>query len=153
MDTKKKSTAKKKSAKAETLKSLQDLPPAEPKTEVMPPEEKPSKLRQVEIPGTERPVIKDLDDAGELYVDLRDKMQSAVKAFKERGKTPLINLMHKYKDKLNTNGEGETVYQYSDMTIILKPAGEVLRVKHVDPEGDVEVGEAGEAPVDHSEGD
>jgi len=106
------------------------------------------KLKQSEIPGTERPVIKALDEAGETYVDLRDKMQAAVKRYKEEGKTPLIDLMHKNADKLSKNGEGELVYNYDDMVIILKPTAEVIKVKHVDPE-EVAVEEA---PADETEG-
>ena len=138
-------STKNKSNKPKVVKDLKDItPPAENGAE---PETK--RPVQTEIPGTERVKIKALDEAGELYVDLRDKMQSAVKAFKERGKTPLIDLMHKNADKLNTTGSGELTYSYSDMVIVLKPAGEQLRVKHVDPE-EIAINEA---PEDGSEGE
>jgi hypothetical protein len=136
------------------LKSLNEIPSPKPpasngaKVPALPPS---PRLRQTEIPGTERPKFKALEEQAELYCDLRDKMQNSVKKFKEQGKTPLIDMLHKYKDKLDTNGEGETVYAYDDMIVILKPAGEQLRVKHVDPEAE-EI-EVGAAPADNSEGE
>ena len=104
---------------------------------------------QTEIPGTERPKIKAIDAAAEEYVHLRDRMQTAVKEFKD-AKTKLSDLMHKHADKINKDGDGALVYRYDDMLVQLKHSEEKLRVKHVDPED--EALEFGKAPEDESEG-
>jgi hypothetical protein len=136
--------SKKSKPKKKPIKELSEIP-----SEAKPVDEAPARLRQAEIPGTERPKIKELEEAAELYVNLRVKMQDAVKKFKEEGKTPLIQLLHKHADKLSRNGDGEMTYAYDDMLVILKSAGEQLRVKQVDSESEIEVGEA---PEDRSEG-
>ena len=118
--------------------------PADPKTDD--PQHK--RAVQTEIPGTERPRIKAIDEASELYVNLRDRMQTAVKKFKEEGKSPLIELIHRHADKIGRNSDNEIVYRYDDMEVRLTPKDEVLKVRHV--EGDEIT--VGTAPSDDSEG-
>lgn len=129
--------------------------PTAPETPVAAaPEETAKRHVQTEIPGTERPRIRALDEAGEVYVDLRDKMQTAVKKFKE-AKTKLADLMHKHSEgenaKLPKNPEtGEIIYRYDDMEVRLTPKEEELKVKHVESDDTVSVGKA---PKDNSEGE
>lgn len=129
--------------------------PTAPETPATPtPEELAKRPVQTEIPGTERPRIRALDEAGEIYVDLRDKMQTAVKKFKE-AKTKLAELMHKHSEgdnaKLPKNPEtGEIIYRYDDMEIRLTPKEEELKVKHVESDDTVSVGKA---PKDTTEGE
>jgi hypothetical protein len=104
---------------------------------------------QTEIPGTERPKIKAIDVAAELYVNLRDKMQMAVKTFKE-AKTALSVLMHKHEEKIGKDGEGVMRYRYDDMLVEVTPKDETLKVRHCEDEESVEVGKA---PEDNSEGE
>lgn len=104
---------------------------------------------QTEIPGTERVKIRAIDEASETYVNLRDKMQSAVASFKE-AKTKLSDLMHKHSDKIGKNGAGALMYRYDDMLVQLIPKDEQLKVKHVDPED--EALSVGQAPEDSTEG-
>lgn len=120
--------------------------PSEAQTQNDPPAE--PKLRQTEIPGTERPKIKAIDEAAEIYCDLRDKMQKAVQKFKE-AKEKLRDLMHKNAEKVRVaDGSGQLVYKYDDMMVQVIPKDEQIKVKHVDE--DVTVGEVSE---DRTEGE
>lgn len=108
---------------------------------------------QTEIPGTERPRIKALENAAEDYVTKRDtRMQATTKEVE--AKTKLSDLMHKYSTgedaPLKKTSEGELVYRYADMEVRLTPKEEVLKVRHVEdePSGVVTVG----APKDETEG-
>jgi hypothetical protein len=143
-------------AKKKTVaKNLADIPPVVDDGQSQPPvgeigtADATGKLKQTEIPGTERPSIPELDEQADLYVSLRDIMQQAVKNFKEKGKTPLIDLMHKFSDKLSKNGDGAIVYVFDGKEVILTRTKEVLKVQDRDDADDVEVG----APADDSEGD
>lgn len=138
--------------KNEEIKNLADLPPD---VEVVdPPAEGVSdstgKLKQTEIPGTERPSIPELDEQAEEYVRLRDQMQFSVKEFKEKGKTPLIDLMHKFSDKLSKNGDGAIVYVFDSKEVVLTKTKEVLKVQDRDNTDDVEIHVA---PEDNSSGE
>lgn len=132
---KSKDMSKKKSAKAK----------AQPSSE---PEALQKRPVQSEIPGTERPKIKEIDEAAEAYVSVRDKRMSLTEQ-EVAAKQQLVNLMHAHADEIGRDAEGGLTYRYSDMLVTLKPKEEVLKVKHVSDEDEVSVGRA---PKDDSEG-
>jgi len=133
--TKSKDMSKNKSAKAK----------AEPSQDH---EEIPKRPFQTEIPGTERPKIKEIEEAAEAYVTVRDR-RMALTEKEVAAKEQLASLMHTHADTIGRDAEGGLSYRYDDMLVTLKPKDEVLKVKHVSDEDDVSVGRA---PKDDSEG-
>jgi len=106
--------------------------------------------KQLPIPGTERPSIKEIDEAAEAYVNVRDKRQELTKK-EVAAKQALSDLMHKHADQIGKDADGGLTYRYDDMAVILKPTEEQLKVKHVDEdEAGVTVGKA---PADTTEGE
>lgn len=92
---------------------------------------------QLEIPGTERPVIKAIETAAEAYVDLRDKRMSLLE--KEiQAKENLINVMMKHQDKLPVDGNGCQIYRYDEQLVILSVQDAVKVKKVVEETGDKE---------------
>lgn len=73
---------------------------------------------QMEIPGTEPPKIKPIEEAAEAYRDLRDKRMKVLES-EIAAKTKLISVMDRHKDKLGVNSEGEYIYRYDDEVVIL----------------------------------
>lgn len=73
---------------------------------------------QMEIPGTEPPKIKAIEEAAEEYRTLRDKRMKILED-EIASKTKLISVMDRHKDKLGVNSEGESVYRYDDELVIL----------------------------------
>jgi hypothetical protein len=131
--------------KETTVKDLAEIP-AEAVVDA-----KPERLKQTEIPGTERPSIPELDEQAEEYVRLREQMQFAVKQFKEKGKTPLIDMMHANADKLSKTADGSIIYVFDSKEVVLSRTKEVLKVQDRDnTDDDVSVGEA---PTDESDGE
>ena len=113
-------------------------------------EEAEGRIRQTEIPGTERPKIPEIEEAAELYVQARDRRQAATKA-EVKAKQDLAALMHAHRDEIGENEKHELIYHYDDMEVRLSPKDEALKVKHVKEEspGVITVG----APGDKSEGE
>ena len=122
--------------------------PAKAKAEPQDADDLPKRPVQTEIPGTERPKIKEIDKASEEYVTVRDKRMSLTEK-EVAAKQQLVNLMHAHADEIGRDAEGGLTYRYSDMLVTLKPKEEVLKVKHVSDEDEVSVGRA---PKDDSEG-
>jgi hypothetical protein len=73
---------------------------------------------QLQIPGTERTKIKEIEDAAEAYVSIRDKR---IKLTEQEcsAKEKLIELMQQNKAKLSLNSEGHFVYTYDEELVIL----------------------------------
>lgn len=71
--------------------------------------------RQAEIPGTERPRIKEVDDAAEAYVVQRDKRMKLSKKEKE-AKTALISVMEKHKIEVYRDTEADLLVTVSEVT-------------------------------------
>jgi hypothetical protein len=91
--------------------------------------------KQTEIPGTERPRIKFLDDAGEYYRECRDKRMKALEKEIE-AQEALQKVMHKYEDKLTDRDEdGNPLYIMSDgeECIVLMRSEEKAKVKKYKP--------------------
>lgn len=106
------------------------------------------RARQLEIPGAERPKIKDIEVAAEEYVIARDRRMKQTEKEVE-AKNQLTALMHAHAEEIGRDEAGGLSYRYDDMLVTLRPKDEVLKVKHV---SDEEVG-IGKAPADDSEGD
>jgi hypothetical protein len=70
--------------------------------------------KQTEIPGTERPRIKQIDDAADLYRELRDKRMKALEKEIE-AQDALQKVLHKHEEKLTDRDEdGNPLYVLED---------------------------------------
>jgi hypothetical protein len=84
---------------------------------------------QLEIPGTEKPTISDIEDAAEAYVKLRERWQKLGEQL-TTAKTALLTVMQKHAKDLSANGDGDRIYTYDDEIVILKPGQDKVKVKH-----------------------
>jgi hypothetical protein len=75
--------------------------------------------KQRRLPGTEDPVIEELVEAAEHYVDIRDKRMSLTPKENEL-KTDLLNLMHKHHKK---------TYNHNGITIEIIAEEETVKVR------------------------
>lgn len=74
--------------------------------------------QQMEIPGTERPKIKPIEEAAEAYRAIRDKRMRLTEQ-EVTARTNLITVMEKNRDKLSVDSEGSAIYCYEDEMVIL----------------------------------
>ena len=73
---------------------------------------------QDEIPGTEAPKIKQIENAAAKYVDARDSRMKLTE--KEcAAKTNLIAVCQEHAEKMNVNADGDRVYRYDDLLVVL----------------------------------
>lgn len=87
---------------------------------------------QLEIPGTERPKIRSIENAAQAYVAARDARMSALT--KEiSAKEKLIMVMQNNSEKLSVNGDGDLVYRYDDEIVVLSEK-DMIKVKSVKDE-------------------
>lgn len=86
---------------------------------------------QQEIPGTERPKIKEIEIAADAYTDVRDRrMKLTEKEVAAREK--LIAVVLEHKNKLVPNEKGEHIYRFGDdMAVVLKSGKTKVKVKHI----------------------
>lgn len=76
------------------------------------------KLEQAEIPGTERPKIKAIEEAADNYVTARDKrMKLTEQEVAAKGK--LVEVMLRHADKLCEDGDGNKIYRFDDEVVLL----------------------------------
>jgi len=94
--------------------------------------------KQMEIEGTGRLEIPELEDAATAYVAARDKRM----AMTEKEVVAKVNLMQvvlAHEKELTKNEKGERVYRFDDELVILKPGKANVKVKHaVDDEDEEE---------------
>ena len=87
------------------------------------------------IPGTEAPKIKAIELAAEKYVDVRDKRMALTE--KEcQAKQALIETVITHQDKLSVNADGERLYRFDDLVVILKPGHANVKVRHATDDTD-----------------
>lgn len=91
--------------------------------------------KQLEIPGAERPKIKEIEEAAEGYVNLRDK-RMRILTQEIAAKENLLQIMIAHSKDLPKNAEGEVHYRYDDELVILKPGKNNVKVKAVHDDGD-----------------
>lgn len=73
---------------------------------------------QTELPGVEAPTIKEIEEAAENYVAVRNKRMSLTE--KEiAAKTNLTQVMQEHASKLGRNADGNSCYRYDDQIVIL----------------------------------
>ena len=100
------------------------------------------KSKVIELPGMKGPGVEiiripEIDKLAEAYVIQRDK-RCAETPREIAAKDKLIDAIHKNKDKIGVDSNGEVVYRYDDMIVTLKPGKEVLKVKAVREAGEDE---------------
>lgn len=83
---------------------------------------------QMEIPGTERPKIKEIEVAAEDYVAIRDKRMALTE--KEcAAKLTLIETVKAHASELTKDLKGNRVYRYDDQLVMLIPGSDNVKVK------------------------
>lgn len=80
-------------------------------------------VEQMEITGTERIKIPEINRAAAAYEKVRDE-RMALTTKEVAAKQKLIDVMIEHQDKLPENGDGERVYAFGDEVVVLK-AGKV----------------------------
>jgi hypothetical protein len=103
---------------------------------------KEKKAKAVDLPGMHGPgvapiSVPEVDRAAEAYMTERDK-RCQMTPREIAAKDKLIEAIHKNKDKIGVDSNGEVVYRYDDMIVTLKPGKEVLKVKAVREAGEEE---------------
>jgi len=76
-----------------------------------------------------QPVIREIEDAAEEYLKLREKWQNLGEKLTD-AKDLLLATMHSHLEKLSVNAEGDRIYSYQDEIVILKPGQDSVKVKH-----------------------
>lgn len=84
--------------------------------------------KQQEIPGTEAPTIKAIEEAAEAYVSVRDRRMKLTEQ-EVTAKANLIAACEKHKDKLTPDLQGNRTYRYDEMIVVLKPGKDNVKVK------------------------
>ena len=128
-------------SKTKKTKKTRDQEPVEaperPTVESGVPEPEPrnSDLPGIEGPGVALPRFKDLDDATEEYVSVRNR-RMALTEEEVAAKNALATLMHEH---------GLTVYRYNDYKVVILPGKENIKVKNAaDDTTTVEAGSEGD---------
>jgi hypothetical protein len=89
--------------------------------------------KQTEIPGTERPTIQDIETAASAYTSMREKWQAAGEKLTAL-KTELIQVVMSHEKELIKDKDGNRVYRFDDLLVILKPGKPGVKVKNVHEE-------------------
>lgn len=84
--------------------------------------------RQLEIPGTERKSIKEIEDSAEHYRSVRDKRMRLTE-MEVAAKTDLIQVMVSHEADLEPGEGGTKVYRYDEEIVILKAGKINVKVK------------------------
>lgn len=92
---------------------------------------------QMEIPGTERPSIIEIEDAAEQYVKIRDKRMKLTEQ-EIVCRANLIQTMESHRKELVVNGDGALIYRYDDEIVTLAPGKVKVRVKRAGEEDEGE---------------
>lgn len=85
--------------------------------------------------GVERVSIKALDLLVDKYVEARDERMALTKREVETA-DDLREGMHKYKDKLTVDKDGNIIYHYDDQVITLNKSKEKIKVRREKEETD-----------------
>ena len=84
--------------------------------------------KQTELPGTERPSIKEIDKAADHYVSVRDRRMKLTEQ-EVAAKTQLLQTVLENEKQLSKNDQGEIIYRYDDEIVIVKPGKANVKVK------------------------
>jgi hypothetical protein len=94
--------------------------------------------KQMDIPGTERPKIKEIEAAAEAYVDVRDKRMKLTEK-EVTAQTALVAAVVAHTAELSLNSKGEFIYRYGDdEEVVLKQGKKKAKVRHVAAEDDAD---------------
>lgn len=94
--------------------------------------------KQLEIPGTERVRIEEIESAADNYVKVRDKRMRLTEQ-EVAAKVNLLQILLQNEEKLSPNAEGDKTYAYDDEIVILRSGKRNVKVKAVkDSEGEDE---------------
>ena len=88
-----------------------------------------------ELPGMERPKIKEIESAADAYVSARDRRMKLTES-EIAAKAKLIETVQKFADKLNVDGDGNRIYRYDDLVVILSDKVNVKVKSASEPEAD-----------------
>ncbi len=130
-------------SKSKKAKKAPD-PGAEPTEEQAAP-----RPNQTYIPGTEPPSIPDLDDAIEIYQDIKGR-RCALTAKETEAKQIMVAIAKANAAKIGKDGDGVLKYKSDHLVLVIAPNNETVSVKPVSDDDNVSVGTA---PKDTSEGE
>lgn len=88
-------------------------------------------------PGVSPVSITEVDEAADVYVDIRDK-RVRMTAKEVTAKGNLIDLLHANADKIGRDGQGTIRYEHDGRVILLQSKGEKLSVKELTDKQDEE---------------
>lgn len=91
--------------------------------------------RQQEIPGTELPHIEAIENAAQDYVKIRDR-RMALTNQEISAKEKLMAQLLEHKRELSKNADGDYVYRFDDLLVLLKTGKDNVKVKAVDDDID-----------------
>lgn len=84
--------------------------------------------RQMEIEGTGRVAIPEIDDAATAYVAVRDKRMAMTE--KEcAAKLNLVEVCLAHEKELSKDGDGNRVYRFDDLIVLVTPGKTKVKVK------------------------
>lgn len=95
-------------------------------------------VEQMEITGTERIKIPEINRAAAAYEKVRDE-RMALTTKEVAAKQRLIDVMTEHKDKLPVNGDGDSVYPFGDEIVVLKNGKVGVKIRpaiEAEPEGE-----------------
>lgn len=93
--------------------------------------------KQLEISGTESPKIPEIEAAADAYTSLREKWQALGEKL-TTAKTALTQTVLDHEKELSKDKDGNRVYRFDDLIVILKPGKPGVKVKHAAAEDDEE---------------
>ncbi len=105
--------------------------------------------KQTYIPGTEPPSIPDLDDAMEIYQDIKGR-RCALTAKETEAKQSMVAIAKAHAKEIGKDGDGVLKYKSDHLVLVIAPKDETVSVKPVSDDEGVTVGTA---PKDTTEGD
>lgn len=109
----------------------------------------PKRPKQLEIPGAERPSIPDLDDAMEVYQDIKGR-RCALTAKETEAKQNMVAIAKANTVQIGKDVNGVLKYKSDHLVLVIAPKDETVSVKPVSDDDDVSVGTA---PKDTTEGE
>lgn len=94
----------------------------------------------MEIPGTERTKIKEINTAAEKYIGLRDARMAMLRKEVE-AKAALIDVMERNVERLSRDGNDNLIYRYDDRIVVVADKLQVKIRSAEDEEGGSEDGD------------
>lgn len=90
---------------------------------------------QLQIPGTEAPQIKQIEEAAEAYTAIRDRRMKLTDN-EITAKAALMTIVQEHQHELSKNEDGDYIYKLEDGRIVIYTHKDNVKVKAVHDEKD-----------------